>query len=185
MTTTYISSPRLLFREWKEEDKEELFAAASDREIGPMAGWQPHRSVEESLSIIKTILSEENTFAIIEKESGKIIGSVGLFPPVEKIVKKDKDELEVGYWIAKPKWGRGYATESVKRMLEYAFETLKINKVWCGAFIENTRSIRVQEKCGFVFSHIEEIHVSPLNQNKTERFSYIDRETWEKNKQQF
>ena len=88
---TFISSPRLLFREWREEDKEELFAAASDREIGPMAGWQPHRSVEESLSVIRNILSDENTFAIIEKESGKIVGSTGLFTPQEKTIEKGKD----------------------------------------------------------------------------------------------
>ena len=175
---TFISSPRLLFREWREEDKEELFAAASDREIGPMAGWQPHRSVEESLSVIRNILSDENTFAIIEKESGKIVGSTGLFTPQEKTIEKGKDEIEVGYWISRDRWGMGYATETAKRMLEYAFETLKMEKVWCGAFVGNTRSIRVQEKCLFVYSHEEDVYVSPLDEYRTERFSYIVRDDW-------
>ena len=111
---TFISSPRLLFREWREEDKEELFAAASDREIGPMAGWQPHRSVEESLSVIRNILSDENTFAIIEKESGKIVGSTGLFTPQEKTIEKGKDEIEVGYWISRDKMGHGICNRNSK-----------------------------------------------------------------------
>lgn len=175
---TFISSPRLLLREWREEDKEELFAAASDREIGPMAGWQPHRSVEESLSVIRNILSDENTFAIIEKESGKIVGSTGLFTPQEKTIEKGKDEIEVGSWISRDRWGMGYATETVKRMLEYAFETLKMEKVWCGAFVGNIRSIRVQEKCLFVYSHEEEVYVSPLDEYRTERFSYIVMDDW-------
>ena len=92
---TFISSPRLLFREWREEDKEELFLAASDNEIGPMAGWQPHKSVEDSLNVIRNVLSEENTFAIIEKENGKIVGSTGLFTPQEKTIERGEYEIEV------------------------------------------------------------------------------------------
>ena len=175
---TFISSPRLLFREWREEDKEELFLAASDNEIGPMAGWKPHKSVEDSLNVIRNVLSEENTFAIIEKESGKIVGSTGLFTPQEKTIERGEYEIEVGYWISRDRWGKGYATETVKRMLEYAFETLKMEKVWCGAFVGNIRSIRVQEKCLFVYSHEEEVYVSPLDEYRTERFSYIVKDDW-------
>ena len=67
---------------------------------------------------------------------------------------------------------------TVKRMLEYAFETLKMDKVWCGAFVGNIRSIRVQEKCLFVYSHEEDVNVSPLDEYRTERFSYIVRDDW-------
>lgn len=175
---TFLSSERLLFREWREGDESQLYPVASDPLVGPMAGWQPHKSIEDSLSIIRTILSEENTFAIIEKESGKIIGSTGLFPPQEKTIEIEKNEIEIGYWIARDRWGLGYGTETLKRMIDYAFSTLKMNKVWCGAYIENNRSIRVQEKCGFVFSHIEKVHVAPLNKDRNERFSFITKVDW-------
>ena len=71
-----------------------------------MAGWQPHRSVEESLSVIRNILSEENTFAIIEKESGKIVGSTGLFTPQEKTIEKGKGSIEpLSKWLRRRyKW---------------------------------------------------------------------------------
>ena len=61
---TFISSPRLLFREWREEDKEELFLAASDNEIGPMAGWQPHKSVEDSLNVIRLSKEGDSVFRV-------------------------------------------------------------------------------------------------------------------------
>ena len=106
------------------------------------------------------------------------MGSTGLFTPQEKTIERGEYEIEVGYWISRDSWGKGYATETVKRMLEYAFETLKMEKVWCGAFVGNIRSIRVQEKCLFVYSHEEEVYVSPLDEYRTERFSYIVKDDW-------
>ena len=52
---------RILLRPWRESDAEALFKYASDPEVGPRAGWPPHKSVEESLEIIRTIFSGEGT----------------------------------------------------------------------------------------------------------------------------
>ena len=69
---TFISSPRLLFREWREEDKEELFLAASDNEIGPMAGWQPHKSVEDSFMSSEMFSLKRIHSLSLRKKAGRL-----------------------------------------------------------------------------------------------------------------
>ena len=73
-----LETPRLILRPWCEDDAEELYKYASDPEVGPPAGWPPHTSVENSLDIIRAVLSAPETYAVCLKEDGKPIGSVGL-----------------------------------------------------------------------------------------------------------
>ena len=74
-----LETKRLILRPWTLEDAEELFRYAKDPEVGPAAGWDPHTSVENSREIIKTVLSEEGTFAVVRKETGLPVGSAGYF----------------------------------------------------------------------------------------------------------
>ena len=60
-----LEPERLYLRNWTEEDAEALFYCAKDNRVGPMAGWLPHQSVEESLHIIQTLLLLPSTFAMI------------------------------------------------------------------------------------------------------------------------
>ena len=69
-----IETKRLLFRPWRESDAEELFRLASDPDIGPRAGWPPHKSVEESLEIINTVFNSDHVWALVLKETGQLIG---------------------------------------------------------------------------------------------------------------
>ena len=74
-----LETNRLILRPWREDDAENLYIYASDPEVGPPAGWPPHTSVENSLEIIRTVLSAPETYAVCLKESDKTIGSIG-FP---------------------------------------------------------------------------------------------------------
>ena len=67
---TFLETPRLRFRPWRDSDAEALFRYASDPEVGPRAGWPPHKSVEESLSVIRDIFSNGQTWALELKETG-------------------------------------------------------------------------------------------------------------------
>ena len=73
-----LETKRLILRPWREDDAKDLYEYAKDPEIGPPAGWPPHTSVENSLAIIKTVLSAPETYAVCRKEDGKAIGSIGL-----------------------------------------------------------------------------------------------------------
>ena len=56
-----IETPRLLLRPWSMDDAEQLFALASDPDVGPRAGWPPHQSVEESREVIRTVFANDHT----------------------------------------------------------------------------------------------------------------------------
>ena len=75
-----LQTNRILLRHWRESDAETLFKHASDPEVGPRAGWPPHKSVEESLNIIRTVFSTKTMWAVEWKETGEAIGCVGNLP---------------------------------------------------------------------------------------------------------
>lgn len=120
-----IQTERLTLRPWRETDAASLYAYASDPDVGPAAGWPPHRSIEESREIIRTVFTAPHTSAICLPETDEPVGSIGLMPPrCESNSQRGGLEFEVGYWIAKPFWRRGFAPEAVQAMQRYAFETL-------------------------------------------------------------
>ena len=75
-----METNRIILRPWRESDAEALFKYASDPDVGPRAGWPPHKSVEESLEVIRTIFHNDTTWAIELKESGEAIGAMGYLP---------------------------------------------------------------------------------------------------------
>ena len=134
-----IHTERLTLRPWREADAASLFTYASDPDVGPAAGWPPHRSIEESREIIRTVFAAPHTFAVCLAATDEPVGSIGLMPSRCELNRRDDGlELEVGYWIAKPFWGRGFAPEAVRAMQRYAFETLGCKALWCGYYEGNT-----------------------------------------------
>ena len=103
-----IQTKRIIFRPWIESDAEELFHLASDPDVGPRAGWQPHSSVEQSLEIIHTVFNSDHVWALIQKDSNRLIGCMGYYDYSESNIGIDEGEAEVGYWIGKPFWNQGY-----------------------------------------------------------------------------
>ena len=100
-----LGTERLIFRTWEESDAEELYKYASDPEVGPVAGWPPHTSARNSRDVIKKFLSAPEIYAIIWRDTGLPIGSIGLHFHSD-LAEKD-DECELGYWLGRPYWGRG------------------------------------------------------------------------------
>ena len=173
-----LETNRLILRPWREDDAEDLYRYASDPEVGPPAGWQPHTSVENSREIIRTVLSAPETYAVCLRENGNPIGSIGFHRA--DLAELD-DEYELGYWIGKPYWGQGLIPEASREMLRHAFEDLGMNRIWCGYYDGNVKSRRVQEKLGFVYHHTTEgIELSALNEIRTGHVMLMTREQWEK-----
>ena len=90
--------------------------------MGPIAGWPPHQSVDESRDVIKNVLSGKEAYAICLKEDGKAIGAIELKLNGHTDMTDRDDECEMGYWLGKPFWGQGIMPEAVKEMLRHAFE---------------------------------------------------------------
>lgn len=176
-----FTTERLVLRPWKDTDAESLYEYAKDPAVGPSAGWPVHTSVENSLEIIKEVLSEEETYAVCLKEDNRAIGSIGLFPPTQSHTKVSKNEIEIGYWIGVPFWGNGYIPEAVRELQRHAFEDLGCSAMWCAYFDGNEKSKRCQEKCGFVYHHTEENKACELMGDvRTEHFNYLTKEQWVK-----
>ncbi len=176
-----LKTKRLILRPWCEDDAEELFKYAKDSDVGPLAGWPVHTSVENSREIIKTVLSAEGTYAVCLKENGNPIGSVGLKTGSATDMTEREDECELGYWIGKEFWGQGLIPEASREILRHAFEDLNMQVVWCGYYDGNEKSRRVQDKLGFVYHHkTEGLEVSLLNEIRTGHVMVMTKERWQK-----
>lgn len=170
---------RLILRSWEESDAEQLYQYAKDSRVGPIAGWPVHTSIENSLEIIRNVLSVKDTYAVCLKEDNKAVGSIGLIPPAQAHTKVKDDELEIGYWIGVPFWGKGLIPEAIRRMQEYAFEELGCSALWCGYYDGNEKSRRCQEKCGFIYHHTEENKRCELMGDfRTEHYTRMTREEY-------
>lgn len=73
-----LTTERLILRPWAETDAEDLYRYAKDNRVGPIAGWPPHSSVDNSAEIIRTVFSAPETYAVCLKEDNRAIGSIGL-----------------------------------------------------------------------------------------------------------
>ena len=149
-----LEGERIYLRPWQKEDAEALYKYASDPRVGPAAGWEPHTSVEHSADVIRNVLSEAGTYAVILKNTGMPVGSASIMKGRDCI---KEDEVEIGYWIGVPYWGQGLIPEAVNLLLRRSFGELGCSGVWCGHYSDNDKSRRVQEKCGFVPHHSETV----------------------------
>lgn len=150
-----LETRRTILRPWRPEDAADLFACARDERVGLAAGWPPHRSVEESRTVIRDIFSAPETWAVVLRATGRPAGCVGLLFGDAGHVALSGGEAEAGYWIGVPWWGQGLIPEALDALLRHAFDDLGLSAVYCCSFPENDASRRVQEKCGFRFLRIE------------------------------
>jgi len=171
-----IETERLILRPWQESEADVLFKYAKDPDIGPIAGWPSHKSVEDSLNIIRTVFSAPETYAVVLKSTGEPVGSCGImFSDSIHSSNMGNGEAEIGYWIGKPFWGQGLIPEAVKALICRCFNELSLTTVWCGYYDGNNKSRRVCEKCGFIYHHTNSDITSPLGDKRTEHFYRMTR----------
>ncbi len=174
-----LETERLVLRAWQESDADELYRHAKDPRIGPIAGWEPHESVEYSRGIIHDVLSAPETYAVVLKETGLPVGSVGLLFGEASNVELGDNEAEVGYWIGHAWWGHGLIPEAVREIQRHAFDDLGLQALWCAYYDGNLNSLRVQQKCGFEPHHtVEGVRLEFMDETRPEHFTYMTRNRW-------
>ena len=174
-----FETDRLILRPWLDADAEDLYLYARDPQVGPIAGWPPHTSAENSLEIIRTVFSKPETYAIALKSDDCPIGSIGLLFNGDGIAPIGETEVELGFWIGVPHWGHGYAPEASLRLIRHAFDDLNSTAVWCGYYDGNKKSKRAQEKIGFTYHHtIENVEVPLMGDVRTAHINIMTRERW-------
>ena len=143
-----IETRRLILRGWHLKDLDDLYEYAKNPDVGLMQGWEPHSSKEVSLNALKSFIVDEDRWAIVLKENGKVIGSVGISPDENRGKYYAK---YIHYVLSADYWNIGYMTEAVKRVVKYAFEEMNIDLLSAFHYPHNIRSKRVIEKCGFQY----------------------------------
>ena len=150
MTAIKFETERIKLRRLKLSDAQDIYENLQDKEIIKWTlniPW-PYEK-QDAIKFIREThyrIKEKTGYAlgIVLKETNRVIGVIDIF----KIDWKNKN-AELGYWLGKKYWGRGLTTEAVKLMLKFAFEKLKLHRVYASLFEENVASRRVLEKSGF------------------------------------
>ncbi len=151
ITNVRLQSNRLTLRPWKETDLSDFYEYASVDGVGQMAGWNPHRNLEESKTILGHFIVGKKCFAL--EYQGKVIGSLG----IEEYNEANYPELatlqgrEIGYVLSKDYWGQGLMPEAVQAVIRYLFDVVNLDFILVGHFDWNGQSRRVIEKCGFTY----------------------------------
>lgn len=182
-TTNTLATERLVLRPWREPDAAALYEYAKNPNIGPIAGWPSHGSVEESLDVIRNVLNGPEDYAItLAEDPDTAIGAIALkfadgsdlFPA------DDTTQAEMGFWIGEPFWGNGYIPEAARELLRHGFEDLDLTAIWCAYYDGNVKSARAQQKIGF-----EPVHVIPdtpvplLHETRTSYANRMTRSRWQ------
>lgn len=175
-----LTTERLILRRWEDGDAEDLYRYARDPDVGPIAGWPPHQSVEESREVIQNVLNGKEAYAVCLKTDNKAVGAIELKLNGHTDMTDRDDECELGYWLGKPFWGAGIIPEAVREMLRHAFGDLGMAKVWGGYYDGNDRSRRVLEKCGFRYQRTtRDVDVPLMHEKRTGHVNCLTREQWE------
>lgn len=175
-----LTTERLVLRPWTDADADCLYVYAKDPDIGPITGWPPHKSVDESLQVIRNVFCGTACFAICRKDDrNHAIGAIELKLNGSTDMTSRDDECELGYWLGKPFWGRGYMKEAVSRIVRYGFEDLGMITIWCGYYDGNDKSKRVQERAGFLYHHTcDDVPVPLMQEVRTGHTNYMTKEQW-------
>lgn len=142
-----LQTDRLLLRPPERGDSATLIALLGDYDVSKNLGNVAHPYTEAHARDFYARMDDGRAkgevwpFALTRKGDGFYIGGVGL--------RLEHGAFELGYWLGKPYWGRGYATEAAHRVLEFAFRELSARIVWAWWFHDNPASGRVLEKLGF------------------------------------
>jgi RimJ/RimL family protein N-acetyltransferase len=138
-----IHTQRLLLRPPELADAARISLLAGDYEVASMTGTIPHPySEQQAAEWIESVRSGEEgvVFAIVRSET--LIGCTGYRA-------FDGDHAELGYWIGKPYWGLGYASEAAEALIAHAFDAGGFDYLTAGHFTDNPASERVIKKLGF------------------------------------
>lgn len=144
-----ITTPRLVLRDFNEEDWRAVHEYATDLEVVRYMPWGPNSEKETSAFIERVLAAQDERprtkfeFAVTLGESGTLIGGCGI-----RVASKRDRSANMGYCLRRDAWGRGYATEAAAAVLEFGFDVLNSHRIFATCDTENLASARVLEKVG-------------------------------------
>ncbi|MDY7109802.1 MAG: GNAT family N-acetyltransferase [Planctomycetota bacterium] len=160
-----IETDRLILRPFTVDDAPDVQRLAGDRAVADTTLLIPHPYpdglAEDWITTHRPVFQagEGAVFAITRRDDGALVGAIGLS------ITPAHQRAEMGYWVGRPYWNQGYATEAAAAALDYGFHTLRLNRVHAHHFARNPASGRVLEKIG-----MKAEGVAPQHVKKKDRF---------------
>jgi ribosomal-protein-alanine N-acetyltransferase len=142
-----LETERLLFRPYELSDAPRAQKLGNDKDIAQTTFLSYPYTLEIAENWIKGHSNliengEAYPFAVVLKSEQQLIGTMTIR------VDKNHNKGELAYWIGKAYWGKGYATEASKKIVEFGFEELKLNRIWAPVMTKNKASGKVMQKSG-------------------------------------
>ncbi|MBX6425177.1 MAG: GNAT family N-acetyltransferase [Variibacter sp.] len=168
-----LETERLILRAPRLEDVKAIAALANDRRIAENTRRIPHPyTVADAEQFVRGVNAGGGEMAlVITLADGTLIGSCGLGL-------LDGAVPEIGYWLGVPYWGKGFATEAVRAVIDYAFAELNHHALQAGARVTNPASRRILEKCGFQWTGVGLCRIRAIASSAPIDMFRLDRGLW-------
>ena len=172
-----LETDRLVLRQPTLADVKAIAHVVGDKRVAINLRRVPHPyTQDDAVSFVSTVAGTIDTVFVVEHE-GMIVGLAG-------VSWDNENEPELGYCFGVEHWGKGYATEAARAVIDYAFEEFAIDKLYAGARVLNPASRHVLEKCGFQWTGVE-LHrflalgsSTPVDRFKLERGVWSSIKSW-------
>ncbi|WP_152655334.1 GNAT family N-acetyltransferase [Oceanobacillus sp. CFH 90083] len=145
-----LETERLLLREMKQEDLQDVHSYASDPELTTFLTWEAHQTLADTEAFIKLLITQYKkgtgeAWAIVWKENKRVIGTMDL------VWNQKQYSAELAYAISREYWRKGIGTEAAKAVLRFGFEELKLERIYARCYPDNIASYRLMEKSGMIY----------------------------------
>lgn len=171
-----IPTRRLVLRPPETADAGDLARLANDREVALQTRRMPHpyslKDAEEWIATVTGSANEaETAFILVRRSDAALLGAAGF-------AVTEEEDFEIGYWLGKPYWGQGFATEALQAVIDHAFIRSGIERLIGRCRVANTPSRRVLEKCGFQYTGSGMCSCSVLNSAVPSDDFVLERSVW-------
>jgi len=149
-----IETAHLRLRPFVEADVDAIWPVVSDPSFPRMMSWSAHTDRDETLGFVRgqiRAINEGSGVVWAIEHDGRASGCIGFDSIAWQLRALRVDRSELGYWLAKPLWNKGFMTEAATAVVRFGFETIGLHKIKTRCFAENNGSRRVIEKVGFRF----------------------------------
>lgn len=179
-----LETERLVLRAPRLEDAQRIAMLANERRIAENTARIPHpyALADAEAFLAATNRSDRETTFVIALTDGMLIGACGL--ELREGPGAAGTMPELGYWLGAAYWGRGFATEAVRALIDHAFTDLELEALQAGARVTNPASRRVLEKCGFQWTGVGLYRIralkssAPIDRFRLERSIWASLKSW-------
>jgi ribosomal-protein-alanine N-acetyltransferase len=143
-----LETKRLILRRITMRDAGDIFEYSKDKEVARHVLWSAQKDISEAKDYCRFMMKryrcdQPSSWGIIDKATNRLVGTIGYMDYNE-----DNATVELGYSLARWLWNGGYMTEALSRVIDYAFDSMELNRIEAQHELTNPSSGRVMEKCG-------------------------------------